>query len=291
MLSRFICPVARFGELDAFTELFAKSPPFRFSALGRGGDGLAAFTAGFVADLHDIRAFRRRHPGRVEVDAFEVALSPDVAAEPGERFAEVAAAMATAFEEMGPFRLKIALEVGVSPETLGPVLDAVRAANDRLGNPATDDAQGFGPFLVKLRLGGVTAGMFPSVDDVAAAIVAARDREVPLKLTAGLHHPLRRLDPDTGAMMHGFLNVYAAAVLAAVHALGVDEVRKILADEEASHFGIEPETLAWGGHVADFAEVARVRRAGVTSYGSCSFDEPREDLARLGLLPEYPKPS
>jgi hypothetical protein len=291
MLSRFICPVARLGELDGFADLFEEAPPFLFSALGQGGDDSAAFASGFEADLGAISTFHQRHPGRVRVDAFEVRLPTDVVESPDTLLAGAARAMSLSFDRSRLPRLQVALEVGVSADTLGGVMDAIRAANAALGDPATDAVDGFGPLLVKLRLGGVTADAFPSVDAVAAAIVAARDRGVPLKLTAGLHHPLRHLDPSTRAMMHGFLNVYTAGVFAAVHELDVSEVRSILADEDPKHFEVTLDSLSWGGRSASAADIARVRRSGVTSYGSCSFDEPREDLAVLGLLPEYSKPS
>ncbi|MBV9264218.1 MAG: hypothetical protein JO324_07825, partial [Candidatus Eremiobacteraeota bacterium] len=46
----------------------------------------------------------------------------------------------------------------------------------------------------KLRCGGTTAADFPTVDEVAEFIAHARKNAVPFKATAGLHHPVRRLD-------------------------------------------------------------------------------------------------
>ena len=63
---------------------------------------------------------------------------------------------------------------------------------------------------VKFRTGGATAEAFPSAAELAAAITAALDRELPFKCTAGLHHALRHTDPESGFEHHGFLNVLAA---------------------------------------------------------------------------------
>jgi hypothetical protein len=108
--------------------------------------------------------------------------------------------------------------------------------------------------------------------------------EVPLKLTAGLHHPLPRLDPATGATMHGFINVFVAAVLNRVHELKHDTVVEILNDTEAGHFRFDDDRLAWRELHADRDAVARAREETIVAFGSCSFDEPREDLRALGWL-------
>jgi len=50
----------------------------------------------------------------------------------------------------------------------------------------------------KARTGGATAESFPSVCELAAFIQQCAQLEVPMKLTAGLHHPLPHKDPVTG---------------------------------------------------------------------------------------------
>ncbi len=110
----------------------------------------------------------------------------------------------------------------------------------------------------KLRCGGQSV---PTVEQVAAFFVAARDLELPFKATAGLHHPVR------SEREHGFLNLLTAADRAAA---GADEaeLRAILAATDAGALGT--------GSAAG--------RALFVSIGSCSFAEPVEDLQTLGLL-------
>src|SRR5262249_54512590 len=62
----------------------------------------------------------------------------------------------------------------------------------------------------KLRCGGLEASTFPSVEQVSAAIAACRDASVPLKFTAGLHHPIRHFSGEVQTKMHGFINVFVA---------------------------------------------------------------------------------
>ena len=125
---------------------------------------------------------------------------------------------------------------------------------------------------LKLRTGGTDAQAFPSAPTLSAWIDAALDRELPFKCTAGLHHALRHTDPSTGFEHHGFLNVLTATVRA-FDGSTPDEVVALLERRDA-------DTLLDG---ADPAELARARRW-LTSFGSCSVDEPLADLAALGLL-------
>ncbi len=107
---------------------------------------------------------------------------------------------------------------------------------------------------------------------------------MPLKFTAGLHHPVRRLDPGLGVTMHGFVNVFAAGVLAHARRLGEEQLRVILEDEDAGDFVFDEAGLCWRDHRAGTAEIVAARRR-VVSFGSCSFDEPHDDLRALGWLP------
>jgi hypothetical protein len=103
-------------------------------------------------------------------------------------------------------------------------------------------------------------------------ICACRDRDVPFKLTAGLHHAIRHTDPETGFIHHGFLNVMVATHQA-VHGAEVADVGATLAGTdpvpllEATRRLLDERRILWHG------------------YGSCSVAEPVGDLARLGLLP------
>jgi len=43
--------------------------------------------------------------------------------------------------------------------------------------------------------------------------------------------------------------------------------------------------LRWKTYRAKTAQIEAARREFITSFGSCSFDEPRDDLRALGLIP------
>src|SRR5438552_3294700 len=124
----------------------------------------------------------------------------------------------------------------------------------------------------KLRCGGLDAAAFPSASQVAAVLKIAREARVPLKFTAGLHHPLPRPDPATGATMHGFVNVFVAAALEWAHGLDLGTLSEILADADPESFSFL-DGVRWGDLSVAPPLVEEARRDLAVSFGSCSFDE------------------
>ncbi|MDQ6765004.1 MAG: hypothetical protein M3Z22_02735, partial [Verrucomicrobiota bacterium] len=114
-------------------------------------------------------------------------------------------------------------------------------------------------------------------------LVATVAQRVPIKFTAGLHHPVRHFHPSVQTKMHGFLNVLGAGVLVREHDWDVQQTAAMLDDEEAESFVFSDEAFAWREWSVPTASIAQARKL-VTSFGSCSFDEPRDDLRALNLL-------
>jgi hypothetical protein len=106
---------------------------------------------------------------------------------------------------------------------------------------------------------------------------------VPIKFTAGLHHPLRQFRAEVETKMHGFLNVLGAAVLAAEHGWDKERISKMLEDENARSFSFSDDSFTWQEWKITTEQIKAQRKL-VISFGSCSFDEPREDLRALNLL-------
>jgi len=134
----------------------------------------------------------------------------------------------------------------------------------------------------KVRCGGVVPAAFPSVDELAAFVVAAHQSGVAFKATAGLHHPVRHYNEGAGATMHGFLNLLGAALFADE---GAGVVAGILAEENASAFVFEDDALRIGTRRAALPAIEAMRGNGFVAYGSCSFEEPVDDLTALHILP------
>jgi hypothetical protein len=135
----------------------------------------------------------------------------------------------------------------------------------------------------KLRTGGVTADAFPTSAQIAKVLVAAAKHRVRIKFTAGLHHPVRMFRDEVKTKMHGFLNVLGAGVLAFEHGWNEAQAAAMLDDEDAKSFSFDDKAFAWREWKIDIDRIEAQRKF-VTSFGSCSFDEPREDLRELKLL-------
>jgi hypothetical protein len=72
-------------------------------------------------------------------------------------------------------------------------------------------------------------------------------------------------------------------VLAAEYQWNADQAVTMLEDENPRSFSFSDDFFAWRDWKID-TERLQHRRKFVRSFGSCSFDEPREDLRALNLL-------
>lgn len=279
MLARFICPAARLAELAPLLDgRFSAAAPAPLSVLGRGGANRAAF----LDALHDdIRAMSAARAGglALRLEGFEVRVPPDVLDSADSRSAlQLLHETIDLLERAGLGELDCFYEAPYADGAAATLPAAIARLNDAYAAPVRGRAG------MKLRTGGVEASAFPSSQAVASTLVACRDANVPLKFTAGLHHPVRHFSDSVRSKMHGFLNVFVAGVLAHATGCAAAELLPLLAEEDSSAFTFEPDCLRWRGTALTSEQVSHARKNFVLSFGSCSFDEPREDLRALKLL-------
>lgn len=260
MLGAFVLPLKKFPEVKPQLSQFDNRHPLCISALGAKTDSAAAFIEALEEAAETIIKFEAEHGKLVRVAQLEMPLPSS----PGASLADTNKSLA-------------GLEIPAFFEA--PIDDAERT----LAFIAERKRTGAGRFGFKLRTGGVVASAFPSSVQIARALVAAGKHGVPIKFTAGLHHPVRQFHPSVQTKMHGFLNVLGAGVLAAEHHWSVQQTALMLECEDATDFVFDAEGFAWREWKISTARVIEQRKL-VTSLGSCSFDEPRDDLRALNLL-------
>jgi hypothetical protein len=265
MLGRFICPAGRLTELLPYVqELFGGGEPLAIAALGRGGPDSVAFRSGLGPDLGAIAAFNDAAAGRAKVDVLETRLLIVPVAD--------LPSMLEALEGSRRTGLRPFCEFGFDARW--------RDSFARMLAPLMVNA-GLG---FKLRSGGIEAAAFPAIELVAASISLCRQAGIPMKFTAGLHHPVRHYSASVSARMHGFLNVFMACILASARGFEEGRLRQVLEEEDPEAFGFDDRAGRWRDERVATDQIEAVRRAFAISFGSCSFDEPREDLRALGMI-------
>lgn len=253
LVNRFACPVSRLREFgQALTEPGTNA--IGITAIGRGGGSLDSFLQGLEHDLREIEAFAKESGERAAVECLEVRTPASVA-----DLAASLQALSSSFE--GELFAEVGWEEGIS---------------DRLAVLAEHPGVG-----AKARTGGLPDRGYPLARELGEFLQQSIDLELTFKLTAGLHHPFCHED-SAGRRSHGFLNVLAAAALHWEHQLSVNEIAAVLDDDDPSHFQFEDAAFRWRELEAAFETVQELRESFV-SIGSCSVEEPLEDLANYGL--------
>jgi len=260
MLGAFVLPVQQFDAARQLLSHFDPSHLLRVAALGPKTSNADDFLNTLEDTDEAIRAFARYDVDLISISHLEMLLPDDVdLAVLGDARAIIGDL--PVFWEAPPHRAE---------QTI-----ALIAAHNSDQEAAT--------FGYKLRTGGVTPDAFPTSMQIAAALVTPATHQLPIKFTAGLHHPIRQFRDEVKTKMHGFLNVLGAAVLAAEHHWDAHQTSIMLEDENADSLSFTDNLFAWREWKIDI-ERLKYRRTFVTSFGSCSFDEPRDDLRALGLL-------
>ncbi len=260
VLGRFVVPIARLDEFEHALASLAddnwRPGPWRLTALA--GRSLEI-------DLRKVLDFNRRHaesparPSRIESIEVKVLSVEDVP-----RAADLVA---------DSFELYVEVPVASDPDVW---IRAAREAGVR----------------VKARTGGVTPDLIPSAADLARFLIECAHAAVPFKATAGLHHAVRGLRPLTAepsaptGVMHGFLNVILAAAFVSCAGLSLGDAVAVLEEQSPERFAFEETGIAWGPHRVDLETLRAVRRSFAVGFGSCSFEDPIQDLQALGLLAE-----
>ncbi|MHC4944583.1 MAG: hypothetical protein ACYTG7_16315 [Planctomycetota bacterium] len=293
MLGRFIIPAARLKDLEPYdAELFSVNPPFQFSVLLGAGPLEAESLQAARRGSEEIRSFLERHEGRADVGVLETRFPGETAeAAAPERIGAYLLGLEAALTEAGIQGMELFAEVppcGNQGKTDAAAAAGIASFSRALASEEDEPALTRCGF--KLRCGGLEAAAFPAAERIAKVVTACRKEGIALKCTAGLHHPLRRFDEEVGVHFHGFFNVFGAALLANGLSIEPGQIEACLLEEEAAAFRFDEGAFAWRDHSLAADDIGRLRRERITSFGSCSFDEPREDLQELKLLKDSDSP-
>ena len=260
MLGAFVLPTEQFDATRQLLSQFDAQHPLRVAALGAKTPSADVFLEAVDNADAAIRSLSRHNVDLISMSHLEMFLPKDVDV----------ASLNEARSILGDLPVFWEAPPDRAEQTIALLTEF---------NSDADSAT----FGYKLRTGGVTADAFPTSMQIAKALVTPATHQLPLKFTAGLHHPLRQYREEVKTKMHGFLNVLGAAVLAAEHQWDANQTAIMLDDENADSFSFRDDFFSWREWRLDTKRL-QYRRRFVVSFGSCSFDEPRDDLRELNLL-------
>lgn len=255
IVGRFVCSSGKLPELARELAEHPEEPFVPVTVIGQASQDRKTWEHALAHDSEAMNKFMKEVENHAEIEAFEIRV-PD-------------------HEHLQPYikDLKGFANVDVFVE-----LPWATQMDESLGLLAETQW-----LRAKARTGGLDASAFPSAEDVAGFIQQCSHLDLPFKLTAGLHHPLPRKDEATGGEMHGFLNILVALALVHGHELNRREIEQVLAETDPSAFVFRDDGLLYRGQDVSLDDIDEVREVFV-SYGSCSVDEPIEDLEKMGLL-------
>lgn len=282
MLSHFICPSGRLKELEPYGhELFIEEPPFLFSVLCGGAEGgEEEFLAGLEKDFEQLSDFCEKHDYVVKIGVLEIKL-PALSGNETE-FVQLLNRTARLVNARMRDEVQVFYEIKRDENWSKNVEKTARALSAH-----NHEMQGGVRYLqggFKLRCGGVKAEMVPTVEQVSAAVYHCAENNIALKATAGLHHPVRHFNESVQTRMHGFFNVFGAVILAGAHQADEKTIREVISEENPAAFQFDEQYFSWKNYKAPLSSIEKYRLTRAKSFGSCSFDEPREDLQNLELM-------
>jgi len=253
MLGRFVLPVARLSE-------FLDIASHYFTSAGQRGWRLSVLAGENINDtIRQIANFNEQNSANVVIDSLEVK-------------ANTVSKIENTVSALPP-NLTTYFEVGIG-ENFVDLVSTLAFRQQR----------------AKIRTGGVVPEDFPKSAEVIKFVRACVGANVPFKATAGLHHPIRCYRPLTYAAdgpkgtMHGFLNLFLMTGFAR-KSFKPKRLEELMEEEFDEVFRFEEPRISWrDSNVLDIFDLQQLRLAGITSFGSCSFDEPVAELHSLGIL-------
>ncbi|MDK9698788.1 MAG: hypothetical protein OEM52_01370 [bacterium] len=289
LLARFILPLKLFAP---FCDTMSRDPqhhhPVRVTTIGGEASGEVTSVDELAKELSYLPMLSESHPHDLHIESYEAKLSQEIASEivhfhrvhpllsspstMGERMVSVLLAQ--------PEPLRVFFEFPIDSGTItysqiDVFVKELAAMQQFLIQSGKDIRVG-----IKIRCGGKTP---PTAFNIASVIKLVANSPTPVlfKATQGLHHPFYNAQREEP---HGFINLFAATVLTATHHIDSEKkIAEMLTDSDHSKFTFAWESMRWGEYSVTLQQIEQARKM-FQSIGSCSYDEPREDLRAIGLL-------
>lgn len=277
MLSKFICPFRRTQDLSLLPGFKSSTQKMRLSLLSTSSMKTDEFMRFFKDDILSFRELPDDFHNKSIFETIELKFPIELIEKNSKNGIRIFLdSLSEVVKEHFDHRIFIFCELPLIGNFDHNLKQAVKGITEH--NETFNDA-GF-----KLRTGGTDPSDIPSPDILVSTIRQCLVHNVTLKFTAGMHHPIRHRDLNMNTLMHGFINVFGAGILAFRHTISDRELSEMISDEDPANFKFSEDAFEWREWKSDTEEIHGARNGLVLSFGSCSFDEPVEDLKRLQLI-------
>jgi hypothetical protein len=287
ILANFICPVHLLEQLIPYRHtLQEKNQEISITVLPAVVEMRSNYSSIFEKNIQDIADFLSKMKKNARIDAMEIRIFPTLLnQETHPALHHFLAGLGETLISAGIEGVKLFFELQQSAGWI----DSVKEFTEQIALFNQSMAENkklttMRPAGLKLRCGGERPENIPSLDEVSNTIRSCVVSGIPFKATAGLHHPLRHFDNDLNTTVHGFFNIFGAALLAYQHQLTVSEIQSVIAEKDPAQFLFDDNSFRHKEWRMDLNQIISLRNNRVISFGSCSIDEPRQDLIQLDLL-------
>ncbi len=253
-LGRFVCASTQLNDLKAALLQIPDAPEIPVSVIGRANDNLDGWHSALEHDAKTMTDFVKSAGDLAVIEAYEVRI-------PSHKNIEACIRDLNSFQDVDVF-VELPWGMGIDDSL------AALAETEWL--------------CAKARTGGPTPGAFPAAAELAEFLHGAVGLDLSFKLTAGLHHPFPKHDRETGARMHGFINVLAACAFALSEDMSRSELEDLLLTQSSDAWSFTDKQLRWCDSTVSIEDIEDSREL-FWSIGSCSPKEGLDELGALGL--------
>ena len=127
--------------------------------------------------------------------------------------------------------------------------------------------------------------LFSGDGDFTALVAALQRKGKRVTVVSTLTTPTPMISDELRRQADFFLDVAdLAKTVGRAQPIDRGGLERLLADERPEAFTVDARGITWEGHRITAAQAALARAQLMHSFGSCSYDEPLEDLLAMGLV-------
>ncbi len=137
---------------------------------------------------------------------------------------------------------------------------------------------------IKINCSDKKAGEIPDAAYIADVLLYARDANVAVKFSGKENTPFPSYNYSFGTKVHGFINIFAASILAYTQDLTLEETVEVIEEKSPENFSFKDDYFAWRELAAPTLEIKMLRMLSITSFNFTSFTTPVDGLKELGYI-------